>query len=194
VPLAELRELLRRKCATRRIDVILAAGSRALRIALHNRAALFSNAPVVFVAVDPTAAADLRLGADVTGTWLHIGWWETLELARRLQPETRRAVLVHGSSPVDRVWMAAARSQFAAGGLTEVAHLADRSFDEILREVRGLPTRTVVLLGPFLRDATGRDFVPLQAIPPIAAAASVPVYALTETAIGTDAVGGHVVR
>jgi hypothetical protein len=73
--------------ATRPIDLIMASGSRSLRVALHNRTDLFSNAPVVFMSVDPKAAADLRLDADVTGTWVHMGWTETLDLARRLQPD-----------------------------------------------------------------------------------------------------------
>ena len=61
MPLPELRELLRRKYESRHIDLIVTGGSRVLRIALHNRADLFSNAPIVFVGVDPTAAADLRI-------------------------------------------------------------------------------------------------------------------------------------
>src|SRR5262245_4055195 len=73
VPQPELRALLRRKYATRPIDLIMAAGSRSLRVALHNRTELFSGAPVVFVSVDPNAVADLPLDADVTGTWLHMG-------------------------------------------------------------------------------------------------------------------------
>src|SRR5215470_19298505 len=56
-PQREMRELLRRKYASRNISLIVAAG-RALRVALHNRAELFSNAPVVFVAADQTGAAD----------------------------------------------------------------------------------------------------------------------------------------
>jgi hypothetical protein len=91
IPQPELRALLRRKYATRPIDLIVAAASRPLRVALHNRMDLFSGAPVVFVSVDPKAAGDLRLDADVTGTWLHMGWTQTLELARRLQPDIRRA-------------------------------------------------------------------------------------------------------
>jgi hypothetical protein len=100
VPQREMRELLRRKYQARPIDLIVAAG-RALRVALHNRADLFSGAPVVFVAADRAGAADLKLEADVTGTWLHQPWTETLDLARLLQPETRRAVVVGGSSPTD---------------------------------------------------------------------------------------------
>ena len=193
VPLPELRELLRRKYQTRHIDLIVTGGSRVLRIALHNRADLFSNAPVVFLAVDRTAAADLRLGPDVTGTWLHMGWADTVAAARRLQPEIRRIVVVGGVSPTDRVWMEGARKQLAApGNPIEVVYLTDLSLDEIVTNVRGLPRWTVVVVGVFFRDATGRDFSTPEAVTRIAAAASVPVYALTEASVGTGIVGGHV--
>jgi signal transduction histidine kinase len=171
----------------------VAAGSRALRVALHNRADLFSNVPVVFAAVDPTAVADLRLDADVTGTWLRQGWMETLDLARRLQPGIRRAVVVAGSSPVDRVWLNQARQQLAAPpGSIEIRYLADLPFADLLKQVAALPPQTVILIGPFFRDATGRDFLTPGAIRQIAAASRVPVYGLTEAALGTGAVGGQV--
>lgn len=193
VPLPELRELLRRKYETRHIDLIVTGGSRVLRIALHNRADFFSNAPIVFVGVDPTAAADLRLDRDVTGTWLHMGWADTLTAARRLQPEIRRVVVVGGVSPTDRVWMDGARRQLSApGNPIEVVYLTDLSLDEIVTNVRGLARGTVVLVGVFFRDATGRDFSTPEAVARIAAAASVPVYALTEASVGTGIVGGHV--
>ena len=61
-----------------------------------------------------------------------------------------------------------------------------------MAKVRALPKGTVVLVGVFFRDATGRDFFTPEAVTRIAAAASVPVYSLTETAIGTGVVGGQV--
>ena len=192
-PLPELRELLRRKYETRTVDLIVAGGSAALRVALHNRATLFSNAPVVFTAVDPTAAADLRLDPDVTGTWLHQGWGETLELARQLEPGTRRALVVTGSSPVDRVWLGGARKQLPVGGPVEIVHISDLGLEDILARVRALPKGAIVLVGVFLRDATGRDTRTPEVVRQIAAASSAPVYALTDNALGTGAVGGHVV-
>jgi signal transduction histidine kinase len=193
VPLPELRELLRRKYETRHIDLIVTGGSRVLRIALHNRTDLFSSAPIVFLGVDPTAAADLRIEPDVTGTWLHMGWADTLAAARRLQPDVRRVVVVGGTSPTDRVWIEGARRQLTAPAHPiEVVYLTDLSLDEILTHVRGLARGTVVLVGVLLRDATGRDFSTPEAATRIAAAASVPVYALTEATVGTGIVGGHV--
>jgi signal transduction histidine kinase/ABC-type uncharacterized transport system substrate-binding protein len=193
-PQPELRELLRRKYADRPLELIVAAGSRSLRIALHNRADLFSGAPVVFVSVDPIAASDLRLAPDVTGTWLRMGWAETLDLARRLQPGTRQAMVITGSSPADRVWLEQARRQLAAprGGI-EVVYRAALPMEEILREVAGLSKGTIVLVGPFLRDGTGRDFATPDAVKRIAAAARAPVYGLTDSSVGTGVVGGEVV-
>jgi signal transduction histidine kinase len=194
VPQPELRTLLRRKYATRPIDLIMTGGSRSLRVALHNRTELFSSAPVVFVSVDPTAAADLRLDADVTGTWLHMGWAETLDLARRLQPDIRRAVVVGGTSPADRVWLGQARKQLATqAGAVAIGYLTDLGLEDVLTAVAALPKQTVILVGPFLRDATGRDFVTPEVIGRIAASSTVPTYGVTDNAVGTGAVGGNVV-
>ena len=192
-PQREMRELLRRKYASRNISLIVAAG-RALRIALHNRAELFSAAPIVFVAADPTGAAELRLGPDVTGTWLRLPWAETLDLARRLQPGLERAVIVGGSSPADRVWLAAARRQLTGySGPVAISYLTDVSVDVMVQHVHTLPARSVVIMGPVLRDANGRDSTTTEVAREIAAASSVPVFGLTDTLLGTGAVGGRVV-
>jgi signal transduction histidine kinase/ABC-type uncharacterized transport system substrate-binding protein len=193
-PIAELRELLRRKYEHRPIDLIVVGGSRPLRIVLRNRADLFTNAPVVFVGLDPLASADLHPQADITGTWLRLGFRETLEAARRLQPGIRRALVVSGISPVERVWMEEARQQLAAAsGPIEVIYLTGLSLDAILERVRSLPQDTIVLSSGLARDGTGRDFYPPDASARIAAAANVPVYGFTEVSIGTGVVGGYVV-
>lgn len=194
-PQRELRALLRRKYVGRPVDLIIAVDSRALRIALHNRMDLFSAAPVIFAAVDRAAAARLKLGADTTGTWLALDWAGTLEAALRLPPGTRRVVVVAGSSQgVDRVWLAAARAQLAAyQGRLEISYLTDRSLEDVLTQVAALPAHTVLLVGTFQRDVTGRNFITRDAVARIAAASSVPVYGLGETLVGAGIVGGHVV-
>src|SRR5262249_8502990 len=158
-----------------------------------NQTDLFSGAPVVFVAVDRAAAADLSLGSNVTGTWLHLGWAETLDLARRLEPDMRRAIVVGGSSPADRVWVGQARRQVAASsGSIEIDYLTDVSLEEVLRRTATAPKHSVVLVGTFVRDSAGRDLVTQDVIRRIVAGARVPVYGLNENHLGTGAVGGHV--
>ena len=55
-----------------------------------------------------------------------MGWAETLELARRLQPEIRRAVVVDGVSPADRVWMAAGPHAARGVGRADRGRLSHR--------------------------------------------------------------------
>jgi PAS domain S-box-containing protein len=192
-PQRELRELLHRKYSARGIDVIVAAGSRALRVALHNRKVLFSGAPVVFTGVDLTGVPDLVLGGDVTGTWLRQGWAETLDLARRLQPDIQRAVVVGGTAPADLTWLTAARQQLAAAPPIAISFLSGRSVPHILEQVARLPARTIVLVGAFQRDATGQDFATRDVVAQIAGVSKVPVYVLQDHAVGGGSVGGHVV-
>jgi len=192
-PRPKLRELLRQKYAGRHIDLIVAAGRLAVPIAFENRADLFSNAPVVFIAVDRFSAANLHLEDAVTGTWMRQGWAETLDLARRFHPGTQRAVVVVGSTLAERFYVKAAHEQLAAAaGSMEIRYLLDRKFEDVLTEIAALKKNSVVLVGPFLRDGTGRDFATVAAIGRISAVSKVPVFGITEASVGAGAVGGQV--
>src|SRR5262245_25514838 len=189
----ELHELLRLKYRERPVDVIVAQGQLTVPLALQARTELFPKAPIVFVAVDSSTFADLPPVSLVTGTWRRRAWDETLELARRLHPGTQRAVVIVGSTPAERSWQKAAREQLArSAGSIEITYLVDLSVEEVLQKVAALPDHSVVLVGPFLADRTGRNFVTPTVMSQIAAASRAPVYGLTEAVIGAGAVGGIV--
>jgi signal transduction histidine kinase len=194
LPQRELRDLLVRKYAGRQLDLVLAVSSRALRIALQSRPALFPGVPIVFTAVDPTAIADVRLDPDVTGMWLRLGWTGTLDVALRLHPRARRAVIVTGTGLPDRVWLAEAKAQLAPyRNRIEITYLTDLPFADVVKRVGALDRDTVLLLGAFNRDADNRDFVSQKVAGVLSKAASVPTYAVSENAIGVGAIGGDVV-
>jgi signal transduction histidine kinase len=190
----ELVKLLRVKYRQRPIDLIVAQGQLTVPFVLQNRADLFSSPPVAFVSVEPSTFADLSSDSTVTGTWRARGWGETLELARRLHPGMRRAVVVVGASEAERLWADSAREQLAAhAGPIEITYLVGSSSETVLKTIAALPKDAVVLAGPFLRDGTGRDFTMNTFMSQMMAVARVPVYGLTEGTIGTGVVGGHVV-
>ena len=185
---------LRAKYARSSVDLIVLTSSRMLRFVLRHRPRLFSGIPIVFSSVDQTAASDIRLPADVTGIWLSLDWAGTYETALELQPETTRVVVIGGSSPIDGVWMTAARAQLErARGPVDIDYLSGMTLQAVLDHVAVLPARTVALLGAFTRDASGREFYGGEASARIAAAAPVPVYTLASGMIGSGVVGGHVV-
>ena len=90
-----LWDLLRLKYQDVHLDLIAVFAPRALRFALDYRAELAPGAPIVFMAVD--SVGDLELPRDVTGVLMTLDSIDTLGAALRLQPETRRVVVVAGN-------------------------------------------------------------------------------------------------
>src|SRR5215471_18658345 len=111
---SELVKLLAVKYRGRQIDLIVAQGQLTVAFALQHRARLFSAPPVVFVGVESSTFANVPGSTGITGTWRHRGWGETLDLARRLHPGVRRALVVVGASEAERLWADSARQQLAA--------------------------------------------------------------------------------
>jgi PAS domain S-box-containing protein len=195
-PRPELRALLTHKYRDVKLDLVVALTSRALRFAVQNRADLFPDAPLVFAAVDRVALGDLKLDDDVTGLWLNVDWAGTLDAALGLQPDTRRVVLITGTSGTDRIWQAAARHQLDSDryrGRVVVEYLSDLSVDQVLERVAALSKGTIVLFGAFSRDATGQNLLGPEVVRRVAASSRVPVYGPVETYMGGGIVGGHVV-
>ena len=187
-------DLLRAKYANRNLALVIPVGPPALRFALLHRATIFPGVPLVFVAARQAALADLPLPPDATGMWLDRDWRANVELILRLHPDTRRIAFVSGpgttpSTAVEFRQVAASyRDRF------EPIELTDRTFEEMLEQVKALPEHTVILVGLFLRDRAGRTFTNAEVAEHVAHAASVPVYSALDVHVGRGIVGGYVVR
>ena len=182
------------KYARKKLDLVAVVNSRGLRFVLRHRDRLFPGVPVVFGGVDRRAAADIELTPDVSGVWLQPGWTGTLDAALRLQPDLEHVVVVTGASAVDQTWQATARAQLEPrrGGLT-ITYVGGLPIEAVMERVAALPARTAVLLGAFVRDGAGRDFVAPEVATRLARVATVPVYDVNDVNIGSGVVGGHVV-
>jgi len=191
---SELVAYLAAKHAGTKFDLVVTTGTDALQFTIRHRTRLFPGVPIVFISAQQRLVADVPLDADVSGIWVAIDWKGTLAAARRLQPDLDRVVVVTGSSPVDKVWAAEARAQFARlDDPISITYLEEMPVEEILERVGALPARTAVLLGAFLSDAAGQRFVASELTELFSATASVPVYGTSETHVGHGAVGGHVI-
>jgi PAS domain S-box-containing protein len=190
----DLGRLLRRKYGGTKLDLVVPAGSAALRFAVRHRDDLFHGSPIVFVSVDRGAAADVALGPDVTGVWLTLGWARTVDIALRLQPDLRRVVIPIGTAATDTTWRARASEQLASyRARVAIEFLTGLSLEDTLRSVASLPDRTAVVLGPFQRDGTGREMISAEATAQIGAASRVPSYGIATTQLTDGVVGGHLV-
>ncbi len=186
-------DLLKRKYAGRKVDVVVAGLASGLDFVLAHRADLFPGAPVVYVAVEERELAARTLPPDVVGVPVRRDVAATLDLALRLHPDTRRVAVVAGAAPYDQFWEAEARRAFAPyAGRLEFEYLSGLPMGDLLARVAALPAGSVIYYLHVFQDGAGRSFIPAEALEQVAARATAPVYGHVDTYVGRGAVGGRV--
>jgi ABC-type uncharacterized transport system substrate-binding protein len=156
----QLARYLTEKYKGFRLDLIVAESSMALRFATEHLSGVFPGVPVVYgAAFEPVVNFD-SLPANVTGSRLPLPFAPTFALARSLQPDAERVVLVGGSSLMDSVLLAAAIRTVAPqlNGL-ELVVLQDWTYDSLLRNLRQMPLRSIVIFSSFRQDKSGQTFI-----------------------------------
>jgi len=187
------RDYLHEKYADQPPDLLILSYVGNLVVAEKFLGQLFPGVRVVLAGLTeeevPIGQFRSRVGGIVQRTDLR----GTMELILRLQPETRRVVVVAGTAEVDR--LALSRAKDAARSFTDQVKFdfwSDRPMAEVRQAVKALPAQTAILLTRMYRDAAGEAFIPPQAAQLIAEAANAPLYVLGAASVGGGAVGGSV--
>jgi PAS domain S-box-containing protein len=189
---SRMAAFLREKYAKVPIDIVIAAGSRALDFMLDHRAELFKGASLTFVAAGAGAPAERHPPPDVVGIVMHTYLAPTVDLALRLQPNARQLVVVSGASYQDRVWEATARRELRAyQDRLKPVFLSALPMDQLIHEVKQLPRDAIVLYLTIYEDGAGKFFHPRDAAKLLADASSAPVFGIYDTYLESGVVGGH---
>ena len=185
-------ELLRAKYAHTRIDAIVAVADYGLDFALRHRAELWADVPVVFFAVTPEAIAGRSLPPGVTGITTRTEVADTLALARRLQPDARRVVVVAGASAGD-MRRAARMVDIVARDAPDlqVVRLDGRSIAGLKSALAAVKRDSIVMYEGVFRDADGATFFPSEIVDELARASMAPMYGHFATQFGRGIVGGE---
>jgi len=189
----ELAALLEKKYGALRIDVVVAISRTALDFFQRHGEQLWPGARVVFVgflgyefkpsALPPGASAVLSI-LDVAGT---------IDIARRLQPDARRIVVVSGVAEVDR--RAEQQAREALAKLDERVpgdFLSGLPLPELEARVAAEPPDSIVIYLAQFRDRDGRPYEPHEVLRAIVKTSRAPVYGAAETLLGLGAVAGSV--
>lgn len=189
---ALLRGFLRAKYADKKIDVVVAVFGPALDFLLDYGGEMFPQTPIVFCGIDRKELGGRSLPPHVRGVLLKREFAPTLELALRLHPQTKRAIVVAGTSEFDKRLLGQAREELRPYedrlDLTDMSALPMR---ELLNELSQLPPQTIVLFTTVFRDGAGEPFVPHEAAQRVSAAANAPVYGFLDQYLGRGIVGGN---
>ena len=186
-------DFLSNKYAGQNLDLVMAFMSRDFKLADDIPASVVSNLPVVYVALGEMEVPDTLGERPFGGIVQRLDIQGTIKFILQLQPETRRVVVVGGVSTADRTTMGLIQKAAGAAEGVQFEFWTNRPMAETVKAVASLPNDTVVLLSSVQRDVTGRPLHTSQAAQMLAPSASVPVYGMGGTLIGSGVLGGKIV-
>ena len=175
----ELGRLYRHKYFRRgkRFDAIVCSDDLALDFLLEYRERLFPKTPVVFCGVNHFEASRLRGRQGFTGINEEISLKETLELALKLHPGTRRVAVVSDSTETgrrNRELLKAVEPHYPG---MEFAHLAELEPPELKAALERLDPRSAVVLHlSYLATPGGQTLGSEESALLVSEASPAPVY------------------
>ncbi len=185
-----LAERIRQKYAGQKIDLVMTVGPRPFTFMRQYGEKLFPSVPVVFSEVDLRYYPP-KLPPNTTGVSGSFDLSRTIDLILRVQPDTREVFYIGGSSPAELMLRAEAEREFKPyTGRTAFTYWNDLPFPELLDRIGQLPSHSVVLYTPLLRDPSGQSYLTANLCPAITASSSAPVYTILDTLFGCGTVGG----
>jgi len=187
------REYLRDKYADDVPDLIILFYAGNLRVAQDALAQLFPATPVIVAGLTEEDLPAGSLGNRATGIAQRSDADGTMKLILQLQPDVKRIVAIGGTTEVDQAVIN--RVMQAANPFRDKIEFElwnNRSIDEILNGIKSLPPETAIFFTRMFRDGAGQAVISANTAQSIGKAANVPVYALTDAALGSGIVGGSV--
>jgi PAS domain S-box-containing protein len=184
-------DYLRAKYADVGIDAVIAVSDEAERFVAEHRDVV-GGVPVVFTATDPSAVDTIPQSSVVMVPPLPL---KTVELALRLQPDSRHLFVVSNAASSDEGDLPAVR-EFTRGywRQLEVQYLVGLPSEQLLERVARLPASSFVLYAPTSQGAAPNLPSAYEMAERLADRANVPVYGLHESFVGRGIVGGYMSR
>ena len=188
-----LADYFRDKYGAKKLDAIIAVMGPSLDFATAHADEFAPATPIIFCGVDRREIESRHLGTNVTGLLLHRDFKGTLDLALKLQPETKRAIFISGSSAFDQRLTQQAKGELEPyQDRVAIEYWTDFELNDLLTRVSNLPPDTIVLLSTVFADKTGKALVPHDVVPQISKHANAPVYGFLDQFVGRGIVGGRV--
>ncbi len=176
---------VRTRYAGRGIDVVIFVGSVPVDI--------LPDVPTVYAGHTPfKLPPDISNPADKVTVWFKVDVRKTVSVARLLQPNAKKVLVIAGSGYGDHILLKEVRDQLKGSDLP-VEYLADASVDDLLRRVSHLPHETIVLPISYTRDLKGNIYYTRDVVASLSRVSNAPIYAMADTNVGSGAVGGYVV-
>src|SRR5215470_1529603 len=164
----------------------------ALEFYKKHGAELWPGARLVFHGLPDPAEEKVDIPPQATGLVNKDDFAGTVALARRLQPDARRILVISGLAPLDLELERRARQVVPAmAGTATVEFVSGAPLAELVARLAKEPTDTIALYLSQFRDREGRRYLPRQVLQAISAVSAAPVYGLFETYVGFGVAAGN---
>jgi len=184
-----LADYIRRKYLGRRIDLVIATTSQALKFVIDYRGGLFPGVPVVFSTVAVPEAISRSADRAFTGVTVGAAYAQTLRAAIHMHPSTERVFVVANGPDRDVVETVRAALR-GVSSQVRLTYLDEPTVARLLEAVRLVPPRSVIFYIWQAQPEPGNLVYPDQVARLVAQAAPVPVYGTSDLYMGLGIVGG----
>jgi signal transduction histidine kinase len=187
----ELLALLTKKYRALPIDVVVTVTKPAFDFYLRHGQQLWPGARLVFHGLPDPGNQLPTVPANAIGLVNRDDFGGTLDLARRLQPNARRILVISGVSPLDLELEQRARQIVPnLAGAAAVEFLTGSPLAELIDRVATEPADTIVLYLTQFRDREGRPYLPREVLRAMSDVSAAPIYGLFETYVGSGVAAG----
>jgi len=186
-----LRDLYKNKYSRFKFDAIISTDDDALKFLRKYRDELFGSVPVVFCGVNNFSEKKVADFNNFTGVNEEADFVANMELILKLHPEVKKLYVINDRLTTGKSLQQAFETTLEQyeDKLHEV-YLGNLSMAQIKQKLATLGNDSVVFYLSFFRDKNGLTYTPIEAIPQISAASSVPVYGSVDYMLGYGIVGG----
>ena len=185
-------EFLIKRLAKWQPDLVVPIGSPAGRFVVKFRDRLFPGTPVIYTGMDRRTVPPDAITKNATFVGDDFKLAGLVEDILQLAPDTTNIEVILGATPLERYWTIEFRRAFEPfTNRVNFNFLNDLSFEQMLARLSKLPPRSFILLGLFLRDASGVTHNEDEALQRLHAVANAPISGLYQNQLGLGIVGGR---
>jgi len=188
---ALLRDLYKNKYSTFKFDAIISTDDDALKFLRKYRDELFGSVPVIFCGINNFTDKKVEGFDNYTGVNEEADFVANMDLILKLHPEVKKLYIINDRLTTGKSLQKAfeATLQQYQDKFQDV-YLGNLSMAQIKQKLATLGQDSVVFYLSFFRDKSGQTYTPIEAIPQISSASSVPVYGSVDYMLGYGIVGG----